>query len=37
LSEEPTPYQNAVTPEFRAAQRWHVVWVVPVVALLLGV
>jgi paraquat-inducible protein B len=37
LSEEPTPYQVAVTPEFRAAHRWHVVWVVPLVALLLGI
>ena len=26
----------AATPEFRAAQRWNIVWVVPVIALLLG-
>jgi len=25
-----------VSPEFRAAQRWNIVWVVPVVAMLLG-
>lgn len=25
-----------MTPEFRAAQRWNVVWVVPIVAMLLG-
>ena len=36
MSEDPTPYQAAADPELRAAQRWHVVWVVPVVALLLG-
>jgi paraquat-inducible protein B len=36
LSEEPLPPPAAVTPEFRAAQRWHIVWVVPLVALLLG-
>lgn len=35
MSEEPTPDQ-AATPEFRAAQRWNIVWVVPLVALLLG-
>jgi len=36
LSEDQTPYQDAATPELRAAQRWNVVWVVPVIALLLG-
>ena len=25
-----------MTPEFRAAQRWNIVWVVPIVAMLLG-
>ena len=36
MSEEPLPPPAAVTPEFRAAQRWHIVWVVPLVALVLG-
>lgn len=36
MSEDPTPPQAVATPEFRAAQRWNIVWVVPVVALLLG-
>lgn len=36
MSEEPPSPPAAVTPEFRAAQRWHIVWVVPLVALLLG-
>jgi paraquat-inducible protein B len=38
LSENPTPGQTpeAATPEVRSAQRWNIVWVVPVVALLLG-
>ncbi len=35
MSDDPTPDQ-AATPVFRATQRWHVVWVVPVIALLLG-
>ncbi|MEO8616356.1 MAG: intermembrane transport protein PqiB [Luteolibacter sp.] len=26
----------AVDPEFRAAQRWNIVWVVPIIALLIG-
>jgi paraquat-inducible protein B len=33
VSEEPT---TAATPELRAAQRWNVVWVVPILALLIG-
>jgi paraquat-inducible protein B len=33
VSEEPP---IAVTPELRAAQRWNVVWVVPILALLIG-
>jgi paraquat-inducible protein B len=37
LSEEPLPPAAAVIPEFRAAQRWNIVWVVPLVALLLGI
>ena len=36
MSEDPTPPQPAATPELRAAQRWNIVWVVPIVALLLG-
>jgi paraquat-inducible protein B len=35
LNEESTP-PPAATPEVRRAQRWNIVWVVPVVALLLG-
>ncbi len=31
----PTP-APAATPEFRAAQRWNIVWVVPILALLIG-
>lgn len=31
----PTP-PPAVTPELRAAQRWNIVWVVPILAVLLG-
>ena len=27
---------SAATPEFRAAQRWNIVWVVPILALLIG-
>ena len=34
MSEESTP--SAASPEVRRAQRWNVVWVVPLVALLLG-
>lgn len=30
------PVQPAAEPEFRAAQRWNIVWVVPVLALLVG-
>jgi paraquat-inducible protein B len=38
LSEEPkSPAPSAVTPEVRKAQRWNIVWVVPIVALVLGV
>lgn len=33
MSEEPP---TAATPELRAAQRWNVVWVVPIIALLIG-
>jgi len=32
---DPTP-TPAVTPQFRAAQRWNIVWVVPVLAVLIG-
>jgi paraquat-inducible protein B len=32
---EPNP-PPAVTPEFRTAQRWNIVWVVPIIALLIG-
>lgn len=32
IEEQPT----AATPELRAAQRWNVVWVVPILALLIG-
>ncbi len=39
----PNPFQKvseeppiAVTPELRAAQRWNIVWVVPILALLIG-
>jgi paraquat-inducible protein B len=35
LTEESIP-KPAATPEIRRAQRWNVVWVVPLVALLLG-
>lgn len=35
MNEETTP-SSAVTPEVRRAQRWNIVWVVPLVALLLG-
>jgi len=33
---KPPPPKKAATPEIRAAQRWNIVWVVPVIALLLG-
>ena len=36
MSEDPTLPRQAAIPELRAAQRWNIVWVVPVVALLLG-
>jgi paraquat-inducible protein B len=36
LSEQPSP-PRAAAPEVRKAQRWNIVWVVPIVALLLGV
>ncbi len=32
----PTTSSSAATPEYRAAQRWNVVWVVPILALLIG-
>ncbi len=32
---DPTP-TPAAEPEYRAAQRWNIVWVVPVIALLIG-
>ena len=35
MNEAPTP-PPAMTPEVRSAQRWNVVWVVPIVALLIG-
>lgn len=34
MSDTPTP--PAATPQFKAAQRWNVVWVVPVLAVLIG-
>ena len=34
MSETETP--EAATPQFKAAQRWNVVWVVPILALLIG-
>ncbi len=34
MSETETP--PAATPQFKAAQRWNVVWVVPILALLIG-
>lgn len=37
MSQEPSPPLVALTPEFRESQRWNIVWVVPVVALLLGI
>jgi paraquat-inducible protein B len=36
LSEQETTSPPAIKPEFRAAQRWNIVWVVPILALLLG-
>lgn len=33
---DPTNQPPSVTPEIRRAQRWNIVWVVPLVALLLG-
>jgi len=36
LNEEPTTAPSAATPELRRAQRWNIVWVVPILALLLG-
>lgn len=37
MSEEPqSPTPSAAAPEIRRAQRWNIVWVVPLVALLLG-
>jgi len=32
---DPTP-SPAITPQFRAAQRWNIVWVVPILAVLIG-
>lgn len=32
----PSPPPEAAIPEYRAAQRWNVVWVVPVIALIVG-
>lgn len=31
-----SPKAKPVSPEFRAAQRWNIVWVVPIIALLIG-
>ena len=31
-----SPPEKPVTPEFRAAQRWNIVWIVPLIALLIG-
>ena len=36
MSEETNIIPEAPAPEVRKAQRWNVVWVVPLVALLLG-
>lgn len=36
MSEKITPPPRAATPEYRAAHRWNIVWVVPIVALLVG-
>lgn len=36
MSETETTSPPAATPEFRAAQRWNIVWVVPILALLIG-
>lgn len=33
---ETTPLPPAATPEYRAAQRWNIVWVVPILAFLIG-
>lgn len=34
MSESKSP--NVTEPEYRAAQRWNIVWVVPIIALLMG-
>ena len=36
MSETETTNLHAVTPEYRQAQRWNIVWVVPILALLIG-
>jgi paraquat-inducible protein B len=36
LSETETTSSPAATPELRAAQRWNIVWVVPILALVIG-
>ncbi len=37
MSDNPdTPPPAAATPEFRAAQRWNIVWVVPILAIFIG-
>jgi len=36
LSEPETTSPPAATPELRAAQRWNIVWVVPILALVIG-
>ncbi len=36
MSETETTLPPAATPELRAAQRWNIVWVVPILALLIG-
>ncbi len=36
MSETETKTSPAATPEFRAAQRWNIVWVVPILALVIG-
>ncbi len=33
---ETSPSPPAATPEYRAAQRWNIVWVVPILALIIG-
>jgi paraquat-inducible protein B len=36
VSDHPETSPAAATPEFRAAQRWNIVWVIPILAVLIG-